>query len=180
MDRFELIDLLARVEALEDQGATAGERAAAASARRRLAARLAELPPAAAEPPSAHAAELVERGFDLVQRHAVHVRQRKPLTLPSAASIVRRLRRWQRGDLSTDGLRGWAARFVDRLVMPDHHPSDPRSIPVEVMLQLADPRGLQPHDASEVIRFLESPPEEALAAWREWLAFLAAVHGQPA
>lgn len=174
MNRYDLIGTLARIAALEHGGSTPGERAAARQARERLADRLGGHDHGAA---TVHAEEMVAAGYPEVARRQQSVASPVSSEPPDAAEIARRVVRWQRGELSTSALRHWAARVVDRCILPELPIDDVRSIPGEVLLALADPRCLEREHADEVLCFLHTAPADAALAWRGWLAVLASVHG---
>jgi len=174
MDRRRLLQKLDRVEALRDGATTPGERAAAIGARERLLRRLAEVMS------DDHVHREILRGFAAAGRlHGahLHVVEDEPVELPSAACIAGEIGRWRDGELTRSQLAAWASRFVDKMVFPRHPPDDPRSIPIEVLLQLSCMRNqpLYKSDIPALLTFLGAEGDEALGAWQAWFAHVGAI-----
>lgn len=167
IDRFDLITKLAAVEAIEGAGATDGEREAAAEARARLEARLGESLPRAF-------AEELEAGHHLREAGVESRTASSGPRPPDRVELGLRLEACRAGRLDAAELARWAARLVDRVVLPDLAADDPESVAPEVLLVLAGgPPSAELVDA--MIRFVQSPPAAAATAWAAWLADLARV-----
>ena len=87
---------------------------------------------------------------------------------------------WAAGDTTTKELQKRASFYVDKVVLPLYDPSDVRSIPIELLLQLSSMKRqpLSPDDVPELLHFLDAP-EGAEAAWAAWFAFLEDRFGTP-
>lgn len=168
MNRFELITRLAAVEALEGRGATAGERDAARRARGRLEERLEALVPPL---PTSLAEELDAHGH-LQQPEATAVAEEQTVRLPDRRALARRIAAVLDGREDTESLRRWAARLVDRVVLPDVPADDPGSVVPEVIASFAGADPSQRH-LEAALRFLAAAPEDTARAWAEWLGALA-------
>lgn len=169
MNRFEIITKLAAVEAIEGQGATAGERQAATEARLRLEERL------LGEPiplPSAFAEEMAA-GAHLRSLADDEPAADDRVQIPSRGELLQRVVACAEGRLPGAMLTRWAAACADAVILPDLDPDHPGSVVPEVILVLATgpPSATV---AQAMIRFLESPAEATAAGWRIWLEDLAA------
>jgi len=167
VNRFELITTLAAVEALEGRGATAGERDAARLARERLERRLEA---SAAPPPTSLAEELEARGH-LRPPSAAAVVEEREIRLPGRTALARRVASVLDGG-DAGSLRRWAARLVDRVVLPDLPADDPGSVVPEVIVSFAGAEPSERH-LEAALRFLAAAPEDTARAWAEWLGALA-------
>jgi hypothetical protein len=169
VDRFEIVARLAAVEALEIEGATPGERAAAREARLRLEARLGD----AARAGGAHATELALAHHHVTAATAESTLDREAAgPAPGAAEVRRRVAAWRDGRLGRGALRRWAASAVDRFVLPQHPLHHPDVRAAEVLLALSG-RGLRRPNAGAVLAFLDAEPEDAEGAWARWMELLA-------
>lgn len=171
MDRFELIAKLAAVEALEAAPGSDGERQAAASARRRLEARLTE----ASTPRSGCFAQEMFLGHHLRQPEPSIARAGDEVAVPSRTEAARRIDAWRRREASWESVTGWAAAIVDGVVLPTFPADDPASVVPEVLLVLAASPAPDPRLAELVLAFLAAPLTATEAAWRSWLEGLAAL-----
>ena len=154
---------LRAVEALIEGATTEGERQAAEKARARIVARLdadedarKACGPWGWQPPDA---ALVD--------------------VPCGQMVRGWLLSWAAGDIRTKELQKLAGFYVDKVVLPLYDPSDVRSTPIELLLQLSMKRQpLTPDDVPELLRFLDAP-DGAEAAWAEWFVFLEDRFGAP-
>ena len=165
-----LLRKLKRVEALCDRPGNEAERKAAELARARI---LARLQAVKADEPEAYTGVLI----DLIAVQglgAESIQSEAGMRLPAAGEIIARLLAWKAGDRSRAEIQRWAARYVDKMLLPDLPHTDPASIPVEVLLQLSAMKRqpLLTTDVPALIRFLraEQGPEEAWTQWFLWLA----------
>lgn len=128
VNEVRLRERLARVEALERGATTPGERTAAAAARERLSARLAQV--VALDP---------VRRFVRAHVAALGVPGRvpePPAHIPSEREVARVLVRWESGDLTRQDVEAWAERIVDTVVLPTESDHEQACL-AEVLLQLA-------------------------------------------
>ncbi|MEQ1569092.1 MAG: hypothetical protein ABMA64_25875 [Myxococcota bacterium] len=150
---------LERVERLHRGATTSGEREAAAAARERLLQHLAQV-----------------RADDPIARFcAEHVAELAvppeppppPEHLPDTAAVLAILARWEAGELPSAKVRAWAARLVDRVVLPADPNAEDTPL-AEVLLQLAAlPHvRLVPSDVPHVRRFLRDRD------WSAWFALI--------
>jgi len=115
VDRFEIINQLAAVETLADEGATPGEREAARHARERLQARLASM-----TGEGAHLTELALGHHHVTAATAETTLDREHGGGPPGADRLRaQITAWQAGRLTPESLQHWAAQAVDRHVLPE-------------------------------------------------------------
>lgn len=156
-----LLERLARVEALHSGATTPGERAAAAKARERVAARLIE----------ARASDAT-RQFCRAYVWSLGVeeerRDRPPRPLPSPAELAAQLSAWEADELSDHELLAWASEVVDQVLLP-RDPDHEGACRAEVLLQLAsrDLGRLTSTDVPLIRRFLRTRD------WESWFALLA-------
>lgn len=161
-----LAEKLRRIERLRQGATTAGELRAAEAAVERIAARLkaeGRCPGEVARGPSAGSCAF---------------RADDPLYAAESMPTVARLREvlgsWAAGDITTRGVHRWAAHLVDKVYLDVHPPDDPRSVPVEILLQLSS-MGLLPlegRDVPHILSFLDAEPSELEPAWRCWFEWL--------
>ncbi len=151
-----------RVQALHDGATTPGERAAAASALRRLMMRLSEV--RASDPVASFVRDQVTRlGVDRAPEPPA-------VPLPSTQEVSRVLLLWETGDWTTAEVATWASALVGAVDLPSH-PDAPGAVRAEVLLQLAMVHRvpLRAHHVPSIRRFLRK------RAWEGWFALLAEV-----
>ncbi len=154
---------LRAVEALIEGATTEGERQAAEKARARLVARL----------------DADEDARKVVGPWGWQPPDEALVDVPCGERIRGWLLSWAAGDITTVELQKLAAFYVDKVVLPLYDPSDARSTPIELLLQLSMKRQpLTPDDVPDLLHFLDAP-EGAEAAWAAWFVFLEDRFGAP-
>lgn len=155
-----LLQRLERVERLHRGATTPGEAEAARQAAERLRKRI---------------GELIEPRTRFVREHVESLGVPAPppppaARMPSATTFTRVLWRWEHGDWTREHVRRWAARVVDRVVLPAE-PRDPASWRAEVLLQLASLHRVQlgVRDIPAIRAFL------AAGDWAAWFTHVAGV-----
>ncbi len=170
MRRSHILAKLEAIAELEGRGATAGERAAARHARRRLEALLDD-----AADDSAYQTEIALAYHHLTAAEAeVEHHREAPTEPPSANDVLLRVRMWRSGRMRAITLHRWASRAVDHHVLPqdDHDHPDVRAAEVLMVLAAAVP---SKRLAAAIVAFLTAPRESASEAWSAWFQALSAV-----
>lgn len=155
-----LLERLERVERLHRGATTPGEAEAARQAAERLKRRIGELGEPVARFCREHVASL-----------GVPAPPPPPAArMPGPTTFTRVLWRWEHGEWTRENVRRWAARVVDRVVLPAD-PTDPAAWRAEVALQLASMHrvSLGVRDIPAIRAFLDS------GDWAGWFTHVAAV-----
>ncbi|MFT5585573.1 MAG: hypothetical protein ACI9VR_003165 [Cognaticolwellia sp.] len=150
---------LQRAQVLARQGSSAGERQAARAAVQRLQARLR----------MSDSGELRDPGDAILPADPW---LDPPTAPPTAGEIAILLLEWERGDLSTLQLQGWAHNIVGSVLLPDLSPSQAGAVEVEVVLQLSamDNLPLDHKDLPALRAFLTCGGHET--GWQAWFEYL--------
>lgn len=175
VDRNKLIARLYRIEALVKGATTPGERVAATTARSKVVEKLLANPCPVQRDVLEDLAEAALDADPLSDEATDELMPDDPFVqLPTVAELRRVLQDWLDGERESDDVADWASDYVDKLVLPSYPSDDPRSIPIEVLMQLSClPRQeLMGEDIAELMAFLGGAEGDAGAAWERWFGHL--------